>query len=77
MTEEYVGWLEEWEPVIDMDQEIVRCRDCKFSRVHELQYGWPYYVWSCEAEWRADQEGGHPDVEPDGFCAWGERKVEE
>lgn len=40
---------------IDLNQEIVRCRDCKFKDA----------PWNCAAPYH---------VEPDGFCAWGERR---
>lgn len=40
--------------------EIVRCRDCKF--------------WATEARWFGYCIGKKFD--PDGFCAWGERKVD-
>ena len=57
-------------------EEIVRCRDCKHARVfHPLNpiTGVPagIEVWRCEHFWNADEL---PEVEPDGFCAWGERK---
>ena len=30
MTEEYIGWLDDdWNQVLDQDQPIVRCADCK------------------------------------------------
>jgi hypothetical protein len=40
-------------------EEIVRCRDCRFSLAHGNGCGrnWDIY-----------------DVEPDGFCKWGERR---
>lgn len=47
--------------------EVVRCRDCMRFAVdqsdHEYRSGW----W-CK-RWNTDM------VKPDGFCAWGERKV--
>lgn len=41
---------------------VVRCRDCKLSvaKGHRLY---------CDLN-----AGGFPNVEPDGFCAWGERR---
>lgn len=61
-------------------EEIVRCRDCAFAyRVH-----WPV---SCDVppeflnchgplvalwDYEKDEPKDNP-VEPDGFCAWGER----
>lgn len=42
-------------------EEIVRCRDCK------------YYMHS---SWhRCDLHSIAHEVEPDGFCKWGEKKV--
>lgn len=43
-------------------EPIVRCRDCKF----------------CMSYWGADYCDffSHVTNDPDGFCAWGERKVE-
>ena len=57
-------------------EEIVRCRDCKNARVlHPLNpiTGIPagIEVWRCDYFWNADEL---PEVEPDGFCAWGERR---
>ena len=62
-------------------EEIVRCRDCKHG--HEVI--WPQ-SWNLPADWLDchgelvetwdyynDEEMMNP-VEPDGFCAWGERK---
>ncbi|MBQ9002680.1 MAG: hypothetical protein IJ087_12585 [Eggerthellaceae bacterium] len=54
---------EKWLPV---REEIVRCRDCAFFREKD---------WRCTSyQWRNCDES--PDVEPDGFCAWGERRVD-
>ena len=57
-------------------EEIVRCRDCKHAQVrHPLNpiTGIPtgIEVWRCGHFWNADEL---PEVEPDGFCAWGERR---
>ena len=46
----------------ELTGEVVRCCDC--ATVDEEHYGEWGRVWYCE------QFG---DVEPDGFCAWGER----
>ena len=43
-------------------EEIVRCRDCKHS---DKGYWCRYF----------GKYGDLSTVEPDGFCAWGERKV--
>lgn len=62
---------EKWLPV---RERIVRCRDCKHLRVEPwdevlaAQYGAPPVT--CE------RTGDMDDVEPDGFCAWGEKKVD-
>ena len=47
---------------IDQNQEIVRCRDCRFRCLDEctrIDEGFKDY-------WFA--------IEPDGFCKWGERE---
>lgn len=53
--------------------EIVRCRDCK--HMHTVRHWLGMDVDEC---WlRADPESGalgKEPTEPDGFCAWGERK---
>lgn len=54
-------------PVVDMAQEIVRCKDCaryEPSTVDEDGEGDPSWCWKWEHEWVAE----------DGFCAWGERR---
>ena len=63
---EYIGWVDyDWNVILDHNQPIVRCRDC-------LDYIPPVdgVVSSvcCHFEM--------PGVEPDGFCAWGERRPE-
>ena len=47
-------------------EEIVRCRDCRYYEEdpEPIDPGWPMM---CERT-------GDVMVEPDGFCAWGERK---
>lgn len=51
---------------IDLNSEIVRCRDCKYGID-----GGEYCAEDCADswDWRC--------VEPDGFCAWGERRERE
>lgn len=55
-------------------EEIVRCRDCRFSYEDELGNlrcqgpliePWDYYN---------DEPSDGVKIEPKGFCAWGERK---
>lgn len=71
---EYIGYLDEDRaPVVDMAQEIVRCRDCK--HMHTVRNWLGMDVDEC---WlHADRESGalgKERTEPDGFCAWGERR---
>lgn len=57
-----------------LGEEIVRCRDCAYS-VDE-GYG-------CRRFAHMDLAGDYrwkeipAEIEPDGFCAWGEKKVDE
>lgn len=66
----YEEW--NWLPV---RERIVRCRDCEHAQVlHPLNpiTGIPAGIedWRCDYFWNADEL---PEVEPDGFCAWGKR----
>lgn len=45
--------------VLQLREEIVRCRDCRFSLAHGNGCGRNQDIY---------------DAEPDGFCAWGERR---
>lgn len=48
-------------------EEIVRCGDCKEFRESDTTcHSWQWHNWDAPIE-----------VDPDGFCAWGERKVGE
>lgn len=47
---------------IEQREEVVRCRDCKLL----VKKGSRLY---CDLN-----AGGFPEVEPNGFCAWGERR---
>ena len=76
-----------------LHEEIVRCKDCKHLDDSEYRrwdsslaehYGEPPLF--CDLlsfnEWRMDgdrrvAETTFAEVEPDGFCVWGERKEEE
>lgn len=57
-------------------EEIVRCRDCR--HMHTVRHWLGMDVDEC---WlHADPESGalgKESTEPDGFCAWGERKAGE
>ena len=75
MSEEYVGELvydgNAPIPTLDMSQPIVRCRDCKHAITTEDGEHLLCTFWVD----RYDQDA-FPCVEPDGFCAWGERRAE-
>lgn len=49
-------------------EEIVRCKDCKWCVEDGAFFECRHF--SCHISWNEGQE-------PDGFCAWGERKVDE
>lgn len=51
-------------------QEIVRCRDCKHYYEAENYHPSGNYVSRCCKYFDTYSD----EVEPDGFCAWGERK---
>lgn len=57
---------------VESMREITRCRDCKhMSELHYrdmLGFGRETIVYRCDCFWNADEL---PEVEPDGFCAWG------
>ena len=54
-------------------EEIVRCRDCKHCREHDMR------AYSSDSDqllchhFSMSSGAGWP-VEPDGYCAWGERR---
>lgn len=89
---EYIGYLDEdHAPVVDMAQEIVRCRDCKwFTPEYWYQEERGYGAFEIMSE---PPDCGNPErcsktydsmsgkmvpvhivTDPDGFCAWGERR---
>lgn len=75
MTEEYVGQLiyDQGTPVpsLDLSQPIVRCRDCEHYSDHE-------WVMITDVSDVCHFWHGEPTkVEPDGFCKWGVRRVDE
>lgn len=53
-------------------EKIVRCRDCKHHELQGVSYS-DKLLSVCTAEWCEGSEHDNPLVEPDGFCAWGER----
>lgn len=64
---------------IPVHERIVRCRDCRYARIlrpFDLRTRKPSTVieeWYCE--WHSNPEGAS-DIEPDGFCKWGEKRRE-
>lgn len=68
----YESW--QWLPV---RERIVRCRDCKHSSVSFDETRTMCRYWSMNDYDDSESSHGYtlyPVVEPDGFCAWGERK---
>ena len=68
----YEEW--QWLPV---REEIVRCKDCKHSSVSFDETRTMCRYWSMNDYDDSESSHGYtlyPVVEPDGFCAWGERK---
>lgn len=56
---EYIGAIDPWTDEERLfDEEIVRCRDCK-------------YIETCDMHYQMEMETGRSA--DDGFCAWGER----
>ena len=52
----------------ELREEIVRCRACKHYSEHE------WIIATDVSDVCHFWHGGPTKVEPDGFCAWGERK---
>ena len=62
----------EYTPITQRD-EVVRCRDCEHSSEHDMRaYGGDSAQFLCH-HFSMSSSAGWP-VEPDGFCAWGERR---
>ena len=62
---EYVGYWYEWDGTfMATDEEIVRCRDCKWCMAYS------------NATYCDRFNSALPEVELDGFCAWAERRVD-
>lgn len=54
-------------------EPIVRCKDCKHHEYLNVSYSDKLFSVCLSEQW-IGAEGDNPLVEPDGFCAWGERK---
>lgn len=65
--EDVQEWLNEL-PTADV-VEVVRCEKCKYSRVSAWKH------WCCN-EKTPFYRGFHAQVEPDGFCSYGERRTD-
>lgn len=79
MSEEFVGWLDdEWNVVLDQSQPIVRCRDCEhFNEYHGKCHRQSGVLIDDYSTRRLEDSGDVlvlVDAEPEGFCAWGERR---
>ncbi len=73
---EYIYGTDEHEGHWLTGERIVRCRDCKHA--HHYHPFNPYTRKPSEIEdwycgWHSNAEGAS-EIEPDGFCAWGERR---
>ncbi len=49
------------------DEEVIRCRDCAY---------WIDADYCINPKWRVGRTCERPCTEPDGFCAWAERRKE-
>ena len=55
--------------------QVVRCKDCKHVYCH-IYHGWQEPIYTCthlRSRWNSNND---LDVNPDGFCSYGERKEE-
>ena len=74
------GVIAKWK---DAPTEIVRCKDCKYGHKVYWPESWDVpseYLDCCGHltttwDYYNDEPQSNP-VEPDGFCAWGEKMVE-
>lgn len=73
---EYVGYIDPWDEERLSEEEVVRCRDCKHfcDGRRDTAIGW-VDVFTCDSEqWSTVSLMPSHEVEPDGFCSWGERR---
>lgn len=73
MSEYVVNFLSNEINDFVLHERIVRCRDCKYCNMFNVSYS-DKPLFDCLSEQWIGAEGDNPLVEPDGFCAWGERK---
>lgn len=71
---ERICYIEPFDPessTIEYREEIVRCRDCKrFDAKADGCWWFSHFEQMGDYSW----DEMPAEVEPDGFCAWGERK---
>lgn len=85
MREEFVGWVEcedgidllrdtkfDWHVVLDHDQPIIRCRDCKWYYEAKGYHPNGNYDMRCCKYFDTYND----EVDPDGFCAWASPREE-
>jgi len=73
MTEYVTVWRDHEPTKLHWGVPVVRCRDCKHCREHDMRaYGADRNQLLCH-HFSMSSGAGWP-VEPDGFCAWGERR---
>lgn len=56
--------------------QVVRCRDCKhfYEDRRDTSIGWVNVLVCDSKQWSTSSLMPSHTVEPDGFCAWGERR---
>lgn len=63
--EEGKAGLESYIVVLEDNEEVIRCRDCAY---------WIDEDYCTNPKWRVGRTYERPCTEPDGFCAWAERR---
>lgn len=78
MTEYVVEYKDEGTYATCAKERITRCRDCKHAMEHRSKsiLGTELVTLTCSGPIQGAYSEG-ADVEPDGFCAWGEPREED
>ena len=66
-----------WNHRADMQEEVIRCMDCKHCEVAYYgceELGGETYTYICKRFERVMNNGLHPEVELSNYCCWAERK---
>lgn len=74
MTDDYPGvpyGSDDYSGTVERREEVVRCRDC--GRAYRRGGG---VYCSRVLQWGSNDRPAPLPVDPDGFCAWGERREE-